>query len=114
MLEQSLTRLGPGPHEFTAVKACHHGSKFNLRTELLERIRAKHWLISTNGAQTRHPHPETLARIITTQKKPTFHLNYVTDLVQDLIGDAGARYTVKLPPRRGDGTHAAGIRVKLG
>jgi len=114
VLEKSLERLGPGPHKFTAVKACHHGSKFNLRTQLLERIRSKHWLISTNGAQTKHPHPETLARIITTQQKPTFHLNYVTDLVQDLIGDAGARYTVKLPPKRGDGTYEAGIRVKLG
>ena len=34
VLEQSLDRLGPGPHRFTAVKISHHGSKANLGTGL--------------------------------------------------------------------------------
>ena len=114
VLEEGLDRLGPGPHTFTAVKLSHHGSRGNLSPGLLERIRSRHWLISTNGARFGHPHAESLARVITTQTRPAFHLNYVTELVAELIGDAGARYSVKLPPRRRDGTYASGIRVRLG
>jgi hypothetical protein len=113
VLEQSLDALGPGPHTFTAVKISHHGSRSNLSPKFLERVRSRNWLVSTNGANFGHPHAETLARIITTQRKPVFHLNYVTPHVRDLIDGAGERYTVKLPRRNGDGTFAAGLVVKL-
>lgn len=113
VLEQSLDRLGPGPHRFTAVKLSHHGSRGNLGPGFLERVRSKHWLISTNGARFQHPHPESLARIVTTQQRPVFHLNYVTPFVEDLIGDSGDRYTVKLPRRRGD-SHDSGLAVRIG
>lgn len=113
VLEASLDRLGPGPHEFTAVKLSHHGSKANLGPGLLERVRSRNWLVSTNGAKFRHPNPEALARVITTQRKPVFHLNYVTPHVQDLIDGAGDRYTVRLPRKRRDGSFEEGLRVKL-
>jgi hypothetical protein len=113
VLEESLDRLGPGPHRFTAVKLSHHGSRSNVSPGLLERIRSRHWLLSTNGAKFHHPHPEALARVISTQDRPVFHLNYVTPDVEDLIGDAGERYAVRLPRRRRDGTYATGIRVAL-
>jgi hypothetical protein len=112
-LAQSLDRLGPGPHTFAAVKLSHHGSARNLSPGLLSRIHSRNWLVSTNGARFQHPDPETLARIITTQPKPTFHLNYVTTHVQDLINGAGHRYSVKLPKTRRDGAFECGIVVKL-
>jgi len=112
-LEQGLDRLGPGPHTFTAVKVSHHASKANLGPGFLERVRSRNWLISTNGAKFGHPSPEALARIVTTQKKPVFHLNYVTEHVGDLISGAGDRYTVKLPRKRRDGTHDEGRVVPL-
>lgn len=114
MLTKGLDRLGPGPHRFTAVKLSHHGSRGNLGPGFLERVRSANWLISTNGASFGHPHPESLARIITTQKRPTFHLNYVTSHVEDLIGGAGDRYRVRLPKRRRDGTYDEGLGLKLG
>lgn len=114
VLEQSLDRLGPGPHRFTAVKISHHGSKANLGPAFLERVRSRNWLVSTNGAKFGHPDPETLARIVTTQAKPVFHVNYVTPHVQDLIDNAGERYTVKLPRKRRDGTFEDGLVVRLG
>lgn len=114
VLEESLDRLGRGPHEFTAVKLSHHGSRANLSPGLLRRIRSRHWLISTNGARFGHPDPEALARVITTQRRPVFHLNYVTPHVQDLIGGAGERYDVRLPPKRRDGTYESGVVVPLG
>jgi hypothetical protein len=113
VLEASLDRLGPGPHEFTAVKVSHHGSKANLGPKLLDRIRSKNWLISTNGAKFKHPDPEALARIVKTQRTPVFHLNYVTPFVQELIDGAGEDYKVKLPRKRRDGTFETGLVVKL-
>jgi beta-lactamase superfamily II metal-dependent hydrolase len=114
VLEASLDALGPGPHAFTAVKLSHHGSKSNISPKFLARVRSRNWLVSTNGAKFKHPHGEALARIVTSQAKPVFHLNYVTDHVQDLIDGAGDRYTVKLPRKRRDGTFEEGIAVKLG
>jgi beta-lactamase superfamily II metal-dependent hydrolase len=112
VLERSLDRLGPGPHAFAAVKVPHHGSRANLSPGLLERIRSRNWLISTNGARFGHPDEETLARIVTTQKRPVFHLNYAQSEYEPLILDAGARYSVRQPPRRRDGT-AKGLVVRL-
>jgi hypothetical protein len=108
-----LDRLGSGPHRFAAVKVSHHGSRKNTSLELCRRIRAKHWIISTNGAQYHHPDPECLARIIVTQQKPVFHLNYVTEDTTDLIDGAGDSYSVRLPPVR-RGVHAEGITVRIG
>lgn len=113
VLEASLDRLGPGPHSFTAVKLSHHGSARNLSPALLSKIRSKHWLVSTNGARFHHPDMAALARVVVTQAKPKFHLNYVTNDVEDLIDAAGARYSVRVPKRRSDGTHETGIVVKL-
>jgi hypothetical protein len=114
ILEAALTRLGPDPHRFTAVKLSHHGSKNNTSPGFVERVRSKNWLISTNGAKFHHPRIEALARVVSTQDRPVFHLNYVTDDVQDLISSQGLDYTVKLPRRDPDGTFREGIVVRLG
>lgn len=108
-----LDRLGPGRHEFDAVKIAHHGSRRNTNLVLCERIRSPLWLVSTDGAVFGHPDPEALARIVVTQEHPTFVLNYVTDRVQDLISNAGTRYEVQLPPQRADGTFEEGALVRL-
>ena len=113
VLEASLDRLSPDPHHFTAVKVSHHGSRANLSPGFLERVRSRNWLISTNGAKFGHPSPEALARIVAAQEKPVFHLNYVTDHVEDVIKGAGERYTVRLPRKRRDGRHEEGIVVRL-
>ena len=114
ILEAGFDRLGKDPQTFTAVKLDHHGSKNNTSPTFVKRVRSKHWLISTNGAKFHHPHAETLGRVITTQTKPVFHLNYVTPDVKDLIDQAGTDYTVKLPQRNPDGSFAEGIAFDLG
>jgi beta-lactamase superfamily II metal-dependent hydrolase len=112
VLERSLDRLGPTVHEFAAVKVPHHGSRANLSPGLLERIRSRNWLISTNGARFGHPDEETLARIVTTQQRPVFHLNYAHPENEPLILSAGARYSVRQPRPRRDGA-ARGLVVRL-
>jgi hypothetical protein len=113
VLLAGLERLGPGPHRFTAVKVSHHGSSANNSPKLLEAVRSMNWLISTNGAKFGHPHAKALARIIVAQDRPTFHMNYVTQHVQDLINDAGSRWKVRLPHKRRGGTHDVALTVSL-
>jgi hypothetical protein len=110
---EALDRLGPGPHHFDAVKISHHGSRNNTSRQLCERIRSKNWLVSSNGATFGHPDGECLARIVVSQDRPVFHLNYVTDRVTDLIEGAGDTYSVEVPRRRPDGSVEEGISLSL-
>lgn len=108
-----LARLGAGPHRFAAVKMSHHGSRANTSPAFLEQVQAKTWLVSTDGARFGHPDPEALARVVTTQRRPTFVLNHVTEHVQDWIDGAGERWRVRLPRRRRDGTYTTGVRHRI-
>lgn len=112
-VEAGLDRLGVDQLKVSAVKLSHHGSHANTSPALLQRLRSKNWLISSNGAKFKHPHPETLARVIASQDHPTFHLNYVTPHVRDLIAHAGDGYEVKTPKQRRDGSYEEGIVVRL-
>lgn len=108
-----LTRLGPGPHRFAAVKMSHHGSRANTSLAFLAQVQARTWLVSTDGAVFDHPDPEALARVVTTQRRPTFVFNHVTEHIQDWVEGAGDRWRVRLPRRRPDGSYASGVRVSV-
>ncbi len=108
-----LDLIGPGVHNFTAVKMAHHGSRRNTNIPLCKRIRSRQWLISTNGAVFGHPDNEALARVVTTQRMPTFILNYMTEHVTDLVENTGDEYSVRLPSRRRDGTYKEGAVLRL-
>ena len=110
---EALKRLGPGPHEFDAVKISHHGSRNNTSRRLCQMIRSKRWLVSSNGASYGHPDGECLGRIVKSQDKPVFYLNYVTERVKDLIEGSGEDYSVKVPRKNGDGSLGEGISVML-
>ncbi|WP_433948074.1 ComEC/Rec2 family competence protein [Bacillus tropicus] len=62
------------------VKVSHHGSKHNTSTDLLELIKCKNFLISTNGRSHGHPSKETLVKIANIFKqddaKTRFYFNY--------------------------------------
>lgn len=92
-----LRRLGTGPHTFDAVKMAHHGSRHNTSSELCALIRSRNWLVSTDGAVFGHPDVEALARVVVSQRRPSFLLNYLTDEVADLVANQGERYRVRLP-----------------
>jgi hypothetical protein len=59
LAERGDQRLGVG-----ALKVPHHGSRANVSSELLARLDCRRFLFSTNGAHTRHPHPEAVARAL--------------------------------------------------
>jgi hypothetical protein len=62
-----------------AFKVPHHGSRFNVSTELLRALDCKLHLFSSNGSRTRHPHAEAIARVLTTGGEgQTLVFNYRT------------------------------------
>ena len=65
------------------LKVSHHGSKHNTSPELLEIIKCRKFIISTDGKKFGHPDKECLARIISSQDNPELIFNY--DLVDKIF-----------------------------
>lgn len=63
-LERLIRERRQGRLKIDAYKVAHHGSRSNNSTELLELLDCSTYLFSTNGVQTKHPHPETVAKIL--------------------------------------------------
>jgi len=49
-----------------AFKVPHHGSRFNVSTDLLRALDCKLHMFSSNGSRTKHPHAEAVARVLAT------------------------------------------------
>jgi hypothetical protein len=63
-----------------AFKVSHHASHGNTSPELLELLDCPRYLVSTNGDKFRHPHRETIGRIIKLGgPRPQLFFNYVSD-----------------------------------
>jgi len=59
-----LAAADGGKLRLAGAKLAHHGSKYNVSTELLELLDCRRYLISTNGSYFNHPDPEAVARLI--------------------------------------------------
>ncbi|KWD09325.1 hypothetical protein WM34_27135 [Burkholderia ubonensis] len=82
-LESAIDRLiGKGQRlPLTAFKLPHHASKHNVSVDLLQRVQCKKYLVSTNGAQFKHPDREAVARVIKHGgASPMLYFNYETTL----------------------------------
>ena len=69
VLTASLRRLRAergvdGPLHIDALKLSHHGSKQNTTDQLLDEVRADHYLISTSGDRFHHPNALAIRRIV--------------------------------------------------
>jgi len=53
-----------GKLRLAAAKLAHHGSKYNVSSELLKLLDCRRYLISTNGSYFNHPDREAVARLI--------------------------------------------------
>lgn len=77
---ESLNRLQAKKFPIALLKLSHHGSRGNTSPALIEKLVCQHYLLSTNGSIYKHPHPETIARVIKRgSKNPRFYFNYRTD-----------------------------------
>jgi len=82
VLRAGIDRL-VGPEnvlEVDVFKLPHHGSKANVTSDLLRRVRARTYVFSTNGSgNQRHPDDEAVARVIRTGRQPRLAFNYRND-----------------------------------
>jgi beta-lactamase superfamily II metal-dependent hydrolase len=63
--------------EVDVFKLPHHGSKANVTPDLLQRVRAGTYVFSTDGSgNQRHPHDESVARVIQMGRQPRLAFNY--------------------------------------
>lgn len=82
-LVDSLRRLtekrGIRRLKLDALKVSHHGSRANINSHLLQLMKCRRYLFSSDGIKTRHPNPESVARVITEGgPRPTLFFNYKT------------------------------------
>jgi beta-lactamase superfamily II metal-dependent hydrolase len=66
LLAASLSKLRKNgqPVALDAYKLSHHGSHGTHSVEVMEQIRSKRFLVSTDGSRHKHPHVESLARTV--------------------------------------------------
>jgi beta-lactamase superfamily II metal-dependent hydrolase len=66
LLAASLAKLRRGGQRLAldAYKLSHHGSHGTHSVEVMNEIRAKRFLVSTNGSRHKHPHIESIARTV--------------------------------------------------
>ena len=81
-LKKWLTENSKDYVKLDVFKLPHHGSCNNISGELIELIRCKNYLISTNGDRFNHPDSTTIECILDNHKlrgKPNLHFNYRSD-----------------------------------
>jgi hypothetical protein len=96
-----------------AFKVPHHGSRANLSPALLRALDCSRHLFSSNGTNTKHPHPEAVARTIDVSGPgSTLHFNYSTRFNEAWADDEleGQHEYEALYPDEG----ATGLAVALG
>ena len=95
-----LESLGNASLEADVVKVAHHGSRRNTSPALLDRVRGRCFIVSTDG--TRHDHPDLGAMLWILSRQPgaTLAFNYRT-AVADLLAHPAAveryQHRVQLP-----------------
>jgi beta-lactamase superfamily II metal-dependent hydrolase len=75
-IDRLLQARGADRLEVGVFKLPHHGSRRNVSSELLERIRADAFLFSTNGALYGHPDLEAVARVALVAEDARLCFNY--------------------------------------
>ena len=80
LVRDSIQALSPADRlSVDCIKLSHHGSHNNTHRELIQALTSPLWIFSSNGATTKHPHLESVARVLhdsTGHKKLVF--NYRT------------------------------------
>ena len=103
----SLQKLSPdAPLQVDCVKLSHHGSRKNTSLELARHLVSPRWIISSNGAQTKHPNTEAIARVLHgSPGEKTIYFNYRTPF-NEMWDDTHLQATHGYQTVYGDGTAA--------
>jgi hypothetical protein len=109
---QGLKKLSPAaPLQLDCVKLSHHGSKNNTSRDLVQQMRSPNWIFSSNGASTRHPNPESVARVLhDSPGAKTLIFNYRTQY-NEIWDDAELMAAHDYGVVYGDGTKAVELEL---
>lgn len=106
-VERLLAERGEARLALDAFKLPHHGSRANINHGLLGLIDCPLHLFSSDGTQTKHPHPESVARVLATSKRPLdLAFNYLTKYNEPWRDSEAAEhygYGLQVPPAGGSG-----------
>jgi hypothetical protein len=75
VLLAGLERL-PEPTPISIFKLPHHGSQGNVTKDLVEKVGAQKYLVSTDGIMFKHPSRQAIARVLVTQGHKDLYFNY--------------------------------------
>ena len=104
------------PLRVDVFKLPHHGSSANVTLELLDTVKADHYIISTSGRRFKHPDAEAMARVITrgrpaSNMTPTLWFNYETSTTRPWMNPKLAeQYGYRV---RGPEPGSSGISIAL-
>jgi hypothetical protein len=104
------------PLRVDVLKLPHHGSRANVTLELLDLVKARHYITSTSGRRFKHPDEEAMARVITRGRPAsnvtaTLWFNYATATTKPWMQPALAeqyRYRVAGPL-----SGSSGVSIRL-
>ena len=84
VLTAGLGRVSGGsPVHVDVCKVPHHGSRQNVKPELLKLLDCNTWLVSTNGSRHYHPDRRAMARLLTTGEGQRLVFNYVGAMTEE-------------------------------
>jgi glyoxylase-like metal-dependent hydrolase (beta-lactamase superfamily II) len=90
-----------------AFKLPHHGSHANISKDLVAKLDCPRYLFSSNGAHTRHPHPQAVARVLVADEgERTLFFNYRTGFNEVWANEqlrTRHQYSAAFPPEGGLG-----------
>jgi beta-lactamase superfamily II metal-dependent hydrolase len=112
-IQRILDKTGDDRLKVGALKMPHHGSRANISTDLLDMLKCKKFLYSTNGKIFHHPDPEGVARVILHGgKSPSLFFNYRTEFTEvwddSTLMTSEHPYTVTYPA-----DEAGGLEIEL-
>jgi hypothetical protein len=82
-IQPILDKNGKDRLKLDVWKLAHHGSKSSTLEKLMKKIDCKKLLVSTNGANYKHPHPECIAKLLKHNgPNVRFYFNYKTEFNQ--------------------------------
>ena len=75
-IDRLLAERGLEKLQIDVLKLPHHGSKHNVSSDLISRLRCKNFLVSSSGRRFHHPDDDAIARVLLDGEEPVLHFNY--------------------------------------
>jgi beta-lactamase superfamily II metal-dependent hydrolase len=115
-LDRLKKERGVARIKLDAMKVPHHGSKNNVSTEVMKRIKCDKFLFSTNGKKYDHPDDDAVARVILGSTQPTLYFNYFSEDNKQWATKSWQtkhKYSAVYPDEIADGKHDEGLRIEF-